>query len=251
MQTIPYGDHPDQTGVLYVPAGDPPRTGWPVAVVIHGGSWQQMHRRDLTAAAAADLSRRGVAAWNIEFRRVGGDGGWPTTFEDVAAAADHVPELDAPLDLDRFAVVGHSAGGLLALWALSRHGGDPGGDARLAPAAGCALAPIADLAPLREVTTTDHPLAGLLGGTAEEVADRWDLVDPIRRVGHGVPVVVGHGEDDESVPFDQSRAYVDAAGTAGDPVELVTDRGDHMAVVHPGSAAWQRPAERLTALLGA
>ena len=251
MQTIAYGDHPDQTGLLYVPAGDPPGPGWPVAVVVHGGSWQQMYRRDLTAAAAADLSRRGVAAWNIEFRRVGGDGGWPTTFEDIAAAVDHLPELAAPLDLDRLAIVGHSAGGLLALWALARHDGDPGGAPRVRPAAGCALAPIADLGPLRAITVPDDPLAGLLGGTADEVGDRWDLVDPVRRVGHGVPVVVGHGEDDDSVPIDQSRAYVEAASAAGDRVELVTDRGDHMAVVHPGSPAWQRPAERLAGLLGA
>ena len=250
METIRYGDHPDQTGVLYLPAGDPPRSGWPISVVIHGGSWRQMYRRDLTAPAAADLSRRGIAAWNIEFRRVGGDGGWPATFEDIAAAVDHVPGLDAPLDLERFAIVGHSSGGLLALWALARHDGDPGAP-RLTPTAGCALAPIADLGPLRRITAADHPLAGLLGGTADEVTDRWDLIDPVHRVGHGVPLVIGHGEDDDSVPIEQSRAYVEAATAAGDPVELVTERGDHMAVVHPGSLAWQRPAERLAALLDA
>lgn len=249
METIAYGEHPDQAGVLYVPAGDPPRSGWPVAVVIHGGSWRQVYRRDLTAPAAADLSNRGIAAWNIEFRRVGGDGGWPMTFEDIATALDHVPELDAPLDLDRFAIVGHSAGGLLALWALARHDGDPGGAPRLTPAAGLAVAPIADLGSLRATTAADHPLARLLGGTADEVGHRWDLIDPVRRVGFGVPVVVGHGEDDDSVPLDQSRTYVDAATAAGDPVELVTERGGHMAVVHPGSPAWQRFAGRLGALL--
>jgi acetyl esterase/lipase len=251
VQTIAYGEHPDQTAVLYVPAGDPPGNGWPVAVVVHGGSWRQRYRRDLTAPAAADLSRRGTAAWNIEFRRVGGDGGWPMTFEDVAAAVDHLPDVDAPLDLDRIAMVGHSAGGLLALWALGRHASDPGGAPRVRPSAGCMLAPIADLGPLRGTTTSDDPLAGLLGGTAQEVADRWDAIDPVRRVGHGLPVVIGHGEDDDSVPLDQSWAYVEAARAAGDPAELVTERGDHMAVVHPGSPAWQRPAERLADLLGA
>lgn len=122
---------------------------------------------------------------------------------------------------------------------------------RICRAAGCALAPIADLGPLRAVTGTDDPLVGLLGGTADEVVDRWDLVDPVRRVGHGVPVVVGHGQDDDSVPLDQSRAYVDAARAAHDPIELVIERGDHMAVVHPGSPAWQRPAARLAGLLDA
>jgi acetyl esterase/lipase len=250
VQTLTYGEHPDQSGVLYVPAGEPPRSGWPVAVVIHGGSWRESYRRDLTAPAAADLSRRGIAGWNIEFRRVGGDGGWPTTFEDIAAAIDHLPDLDAPLDLARVALVGHSSGGMLALWALGRRAGDPGGEPQVRPAAACVLAPIADLGSLRE-TTADDPLVGLLGGTAQEVTDRWEAIDPVRRVGHGLPVVIGHGQDDDSVPLVQSRAYLEAARAAADPVELITERGDHMAVVHPGSAAWQRPAERLTELLHA
>lgn len=248
MQTIAYGEHPDQTGVLYLPDGRAPSSGWPVAVVIHGGSWQQMYRRDLTAPAAADLSRRGIAGWNIEFRRVGGDGGWPMTFEDVASAIDHVADIQAPLDLARLAVVGHSAGGLLALWALARQEGDPGGAPRVEPVAGCALAPIADLRPLREAGI-DHPLSALLGGKATEVPERWLAVDPVQRVGHGVPVVIGHGQDDESVPLDQSRAYRDAAQAAGDFVELIVQRGDHMAVAHPGLTAWQRPAARLAEML--
>ncbi len=58
--------------------------------------------------------------WNIEYRRVGDGGGWPATFEDVAAAIDHLATLDAPVDLERVSILGHSAGGHLALWAAGR-----------------------------------------------------------------------------------------------------------------------------------
>ena len=72
-------------------------------------------------ALAADLARRGVAAWNVEYRRVGQDGGgWPGTFEDVAAAVDRLAEVDE-VDAARVATCGHSAGGHLALWLAARH----------------------------------------------------------------------------------------------------------------------------------
>ncbi len=70
-----------------------------------------------------DLARRGIASWNIEYRRVGEPGGgWPGTLDDVARAADHLPVLAGqhPLDLARVVTLGHSAGGHLALWLAAR-----------------------------------------------------------------------------------------------------------------------------------
>ena len=85
---------------------------------------------------ARDLAARGFAAWNIEYRRVGQEGGgWPGTLEDVAAAADAVPGLDG-VDPSRVVTVGHSAGGHLALWLAARHriaAGAPGAEPRLRP----------------------------------------------------------------------------------------------------------------------
>ena len=60
-----------------------------------------------------DLVRRGWAAWNIEYRRLGGGqgGGWPATFDDVAAAIDALPEgRRSPLDLERRRVPGTQRG---------------------------------------------------------------------------------------------------------------------------------------------
>ena len=117
---IAYGDHPDQVGNLHLPAGD--RDGpWPAVVLIHGGFWRYGWDRTLMTPLARDLAARGIAAWNIEYRRVGQEGGgWPGTLEDVAAAADAVVGLEG-VDASRVATVGHSAGGHLALWLAARH----------------------------------------------------------------------------------------------------------------------------------
>src|SRR4051812_35285879 len=92
--------------------------------MIHGGYWRARYSKRLMKGASADLARRGVATWNVEYRRIGRGqgGGWPATLDDVGAAIDHLALLDdARLDLSGgVTAVGHSAGGQLALWSASR-----------------------------------------------------------------------------------------------------------------------------------
>src|ERR1700679_1262119 len=116
-QRYRYGPHRSQRADLYLPRRSGPH---PVMVLIHGGSWQVRYGKVVMRGLAGDLMRRGWAVWNIEYRRVGDGGGWPATFEDVAAAIDHLTTLDAPIDLERVSILGHSAGGHLALWAAGR-----------------------------------------------------------------------------------------------------------------------------------
>ncbi len=78
---------------------------------MHGGYWRAKYDRSLMDDLCVDLSAHGLAAWNLEYRRVGAGGGWPETFLDVAAGVDALADLDAPLDLTRVVAVGHSAGG--------------------------------------------------------------------------------------------------------------------------------------------
>ena len=93
-------------------------------MLLHGGYWQPQYGKLVCRPLARDLARRGYAAWNLEYRRLGtgrgGGGGWPMTFADVADGIDLLADLPAPLDLSRVTVVGHSAGGQLALWAAAR-----------------------------------------------------------------------------------------------------------------------------------
>ena len=118
-----YGADPAQFGELSLPDGRPLGT----VVVLHGGFWGARYDLSLGRPLAADLAARGYAAWNLEYRRVGNGGGWPATFEDVAAGIDLLAAL--PVDASRVAAVGHSAGGHLGVWAAARAGlpdGAPG-----------------------------------------------------------------------------------------------------------------------------
>src|SRR6188768_4156731 len=109
--TYSYGPHPSQVAELFLPRGSGP---FAVAIAVHGGYWRARYERTLMDGVCSDLAAHGLAAWNIEYRRVGLGGGWPETFEDAAGASDLLADVDAPLDLDRVAAVGHSAGGQLA-----------------------------------------------------------------------------------------------------------------------------------------
>lgn len=243
VREIAYGDHPEQVADLHLPTGAAPAAGWPVVVLIHGGFWRQRFTRDLMTPLAEDLTDRGVAAWNVEYRRVGGDGGWPTTLTDAAAAVDHLEALvaeDAPLDLDRVVVAGHSAGGHLALWVAGRSvlGDDaPGSSPRVTPCLAVGQAPVADLEAAQGLG--DGAVVDLLGGRPDEVRERYVQADPVRLVGHGVEVLLVHGEDDAIVPVEQSRRYASAAEVAGDEVEVVVLPGDHFVVIDPTDATWQ------------
>jgi acetyl esterase/lipase len=245
-----YGPHASQRADLYVPPGPGPH---PVIVLIHGGSWQKRYGKIFTRALAGDLLRRGYAVWNIEYRRVGAGGGWPQTFADVAAAIDHLAELEDPrLDLDRVTLIGHSAGGHLALWAAGRPNlpaGAPGaldGPPRVRARWVVSLAGVADLA---EAYRRWHGgiVRDLVGGSPEEVPERYAAGDPIRLLPLDVPALLIHGVRDETVSIEISRGYTEAARAAGGEVELVEIDGDvgHRTHLDPRSQAWAAVIERL------
>lgn len=98
---------------LFLPADYRERTGIPLVVLIHGGSWAKTVTARGFDRVANDLTARGLAVYNVEYRRVGSGGGWPTTFSDVGAALDDLPEVASSypqLDIRQSVLVGHSAG---------------------------------------------------------------------------------------------------------------------------------------------
>jgi acetyl esterase/lipase len=227
-----YGSHRWARADLHVPDGAGP---FPVAVALHGGYWRAKYSKLAMKAACADLARRGVAAWNVEYRRIGRGqgGGWPATLEDVAAAIDHLALLRDPrLDLSSVTAVGHSAGGQLALWSASR------ADAQVPVRRVVAQAAVCNL------TVAGEPAREFLGGAPEQVPERYDFADPMRLVPLGVPTLLVHGAEDETVPVQRSREYAAAARAAGDPVELVEPvPGGHRVHPDPRSEAWRVAAD--------
>ena len=186
----------------------------------------------------ADLAGRGWAVWNLEYRRVGrySGGGWPATFEDVAAGIDHLARLDEPLDLDRVVAIGHSAGGHLALWAAAQ-------PSRVRLSAAVSQAGLVDLREAARRNLSDGAVRELLGGSPDERPDRYDAASPIELLPLDVPTLLVHGADDEVVPPDLSRAYARRATHLCELVELAGV--GHMEHLDPDGEAWRPVTEWL------
>jgi len=247
---IAYGDHPDQVGNLHLPVGE---GAWPTVVLIHGGFWKWGWDRTLMTPLAHDLARQGYAVWNIEYRRVGQEGGgWPGTLEDAAAAIDHVAAIEQ-VDVSRVVTIGHSAGGHLAVWLGARHrlpASAPGSTPRVRPRAAVSQAGVLDLARGAADGLGSGACAGLLGGEPDHVPERYATASPVALLPLGLPVLLVHGARDDIVPPSQSHAYAAAARAAGDEVELVDlPDADHFDVVEVGDPAWLAVVERLPGLL--
>ena len=224
--TIGYGPLPDQVGDLRLPEGAGPH---PAAVLIHGGGWTGHYTRDTLDGAAVDLAARGVATWNVEYRRIPPVGGWRDAVDDAAAAVDALEALadEYRLDLDDVTVIGHSAGGCLGFFAAK--------GARRPPARFVSVGGMLDLRRLG--TGCDRLLARFLG---DELETHLDRVDPIRALPCGVPVAAVHGAQDDDIHPGQSRRFVDAALAAGDEARLVDlPEAGHLDVIDPRSPSWK------------
>ena len=240
-----YGEHPRQVADLHHPAGAGP---FAVVVVLHGGYWQPPYTKLIMRPLCVDLVRLGYAALNVDYRRLGREGGgWPQTFEDVATAIDHLADgamNDAALDLERVTLLGHSAGGQLALWAAGRRelpDDAPGAAPKVTATRVLALAPVCDLA------RAGRPARDLLGGSPSAVPERWDQADPMRRIPLSVPVGLVHATGDQTVSVQRSRDYASSARAAGADVFLSETRGGHRDVIDPGSEAWRTAVRWLSA----
>jgi acetyl esterase/lipase len=251
-----YGDTPSQVVELTVPE-DIGAGPFPVVVLIHGGWWREDEfDRTLMRDLADDLVFQGYATWNLEYRLVGEEGGgWPGTFQDVAAGIDLLAaEAEAnDLDLSRVMFLGHSAGGQLALWAASRDrlpAGEVGSCPLILPSSVVALAPVTDLELAVEEDTGDDAVVDLLGGTPDEIPEIYAVTSPIELAPIGRRIVIAHGTEDDRVPIEQTERYFQKAKRAGDPAEMIVlDGGDHFDPIDPGGEGWAAIVERLPSLM--
>lgn len=236
-QRIAYGKAADQFGDLYLPDG---AGSHPVAILLHGGCWRAQYGLAPLGPLCDALRSTGVAVWSLEYRRVGGGGGWPDTMLDVAAGAAFLKFL-APsfsLDLSRLITIGHSAGGHLALWLAAGSRRDQGD---LPPVTGVvALAALADLAEANRRGLCDTAVAELLGGDHDAVPDRYQTTSPSALLPLGVPQRHIVGAHDPIVPPDYLAAYVAQARAAGDDATLLTlpNAGHFEPVMPQDDVAW-------------
>lgn len=236
---IAYGSDPNQCIDLRLPSHkDDGRA--PLLINIHGGFWRAKYDRTHAGHLCAALTSKGIASANVEYRRVGDDGGgWPGSLTDVRSAYHFLLDNASKYSFDpnRAVVMGHSAGGQLALWLAA-------GETKLTRVV--SLAGCVDLQRAYELHLSNNAVVEFLHGTPSEVPDHYREADPMRLAIPNAKQWLIHGSADDTVPPAFSRDYV--AGKLRRPqkedVHLVEIAGaDHFDLIDPRSRAWKQVEE--------
>ena len=233
---LPYGKDSNQFGELRLPKSEAKgKKSSAVVMNIHGGFWRSKYNLAHAGHLCGALTAKGLATWNIEYRRVGNPGGgWPGTFEDIANAYRFLPQIAKRYDLDttRVVVMGHSAGGQLAL-CLAGH--EPSVKAVIS------LAGVVDLQRAWEEHLSDDAVVAFLGGKPKDVPEHYQEADPMQlKIGSATQWLI-HGAADSVVPPPFSRNYAEQKKKWGEDVHyLEVSTAGHFELIDPHSNAWPK-----------
>ncbi|HTQ53368.1 MAG TPA: alpha/beta hydrolase [Bryobacteraceae bacterium] len=261
---IAYGADPLQFAEIRVPPG---KGRFPVAILVHGGCWsarlkglpEAVTSFELLRPISAALAEAGIASWNIEYRRLGNEGGgWPGTYRDLSRATDMLRNI-APryhLDLGRTIVIGHSSGGQLAMWLAGR--GRLPKKSPLYTDSPLPLQGVVDIdgpPDLETFRAFEQSMCGgpvitqFFGGTPAEFPERYreGSVTGLLPTGARQELFVRAKPTQIHELLDQ---YVAAAKKADDPVRLFTFKGDsHFDGINPKTPDWETVMASIRSLL--
>src|SRR5271169_2995216 len=214
----------------------------PLVINIHGGFWRAQYNLDHAGHLCAALTAKGLATANLEYRRVGNPGGaWPGTFADIRAAYQFLLQNAVHYNLDRrrIVVMGHSAGGQLAL-CLAAH--------ETSIRRVVTLAGVVDLQRAYQLHLSNDAVVEFLRGTPSEVPDHYREADPMELSASQACQWLIHGSADEIIPPDFSRDYVASKqkrwGREKEDVHLLAIAGaTHFDVIDPRAQAWKQVEE--------
>ncbi|MEE4658878.1 MAG: alpha/beta fold hydrolase [Halieaceae bacterium] len=242
-QRVSYGPAPQQFAELWLPPG---QDDVPVVVFIHGGCWLNAFGIDHSRPLATALAQRGYAVWSIEYRRLGDSGGgWPGTKEDVVAAIARLDALQHPrLRLDRMVIVGHSAGGHLALLAAAHPLQHP-------PTAVLGLAAIVDLKAYAAGAGSCNKAAAAFieSGTTSATTHTLPPANPALSPAPANTLLLEGTEDAIVPPQTAVITGVGASAAAAWAPQWQQAGAGHFDWVHPGTPAWQTLMETLAQAL--
>jgi acetyl esterase/lipase len=238
---LSYGSDPNQFGDLRVPKSGGP---FPVVMNIHGGFWRSKYDLAHAGHLCAALTAKGLATFNLEYRRVGNKGGgWPGTFEDTAAGFRFLPQIAKryKLDTNRVVIMGHSAGGQLAL-CLAAH--EP------AVKNVISLAGVVDLQAAYEDHLSNDAVVDFLGGKPKEVPEHYHEADPLQLSIPKAEQWLIYGLSDDVVPPAYSRNYVQQKKQKNENAHLVeVAQAGHYELIDPHSTAWPKVEQTALHLL--
>ncbi|MBT4920214.1 MAG: prolyl oligopeptidase family serine peptidase [Euryarchaeota archaeon] len=235
VDRMQWGAEEWQFADLYMPENESPfanEHGLPCIMLIHGGFWKSEYTSELMRPIAEDLAEAGLAAWNIEFKRWNDEetGVWMDTLSDVLRAWGQLALLPG-IDIMRSMVMGHSAGGQLALLIAAK--------AERKPWLAIAQAPITDLVGADHAKLSDDgdAVRKWIGCAPEEDESLWSNLNPVDNPPIA-PVLLIHGEDDDEVPIEQSETYARVMNAKGSDVQKVWLPGDHYSIIDVASDDW-------------
>ena len=235
VDRMQWGAEAWQFADLYMPDEPSPfqrDEGVPCIMLIHGGFWKEKYTLDLMKPIALDLADAGIASWNIEFKRwnENEDGVWMDTLSDVMRAWGQLALLPS-IDIMRTMVMGHSAGGQLALLLSSV--------AERKPWLTFAQAPLTDLLAADSARLSDEgdAVRRWIGGSPDELPELWRRLTPMNNT-PASPVVLFHGKRDSDVPTNQSDRYADMMKASGCDIQAVYLPGDHYSIIDAASDDW-------------
>jgi len=222
---LTWGPEPDQVADLQL--GSPSQ---PLIIVMHGGFWRPRTDRTHLRHMARALAEQGYTVVTPEYRRVLGNP--DLTMDDVRVGLHVLPTTLHGYYDGRVILMGHSAGGQLALWA-----------AAVCPPAGLiatiGLAPISDVQAADSIQIGRGAVRDFLGTAAIERPD----LDPARLPSPGQRMILLAGEVDDETPPRLSDGYVRAHSNV--EFHELPSIG-HYEFIDPASAAWATILETLT-----
>ena len=254
---VAYGSDPNQFFDLRLPSRknstqnknkESSATTYPLVINIHGGFWRAKYSLDHAGHLCAALTAKGVATAHLEYRRLGNEGGsWPGTFADIRSAHSYLLQNAARHNFDprRVVVMGHSAGGQLAL-CLAAH--EPGVTRVVS------LAGVVDLQQAWKLHLSNDAVVEFLRGTPNEVPDHYREADPMQLSIPQARQWLICGSADDVVPPAFSRDYVAAkkkrAQSENEDANLLEIGGaGHFDLIDPSTSAWKSVEETVMRLL--
>jgi len=228
---VAYGTDPNQFVEVRLPPTKGPHS---VLLNIHGGYWRAQYDLAHAGHLCQALRAAGVATFNIEFRRVGNPGGgWPGTFDDIRSAYRFLRQEESRfhLDLDRLVVMGHSAGGQLAL-CLAAH--EPSLRSVIS------LAGVVDLKQAYALHLSHDAVVDFLSGKPDQVPEHYREADPMEMRIPQARQCLLHGSADDTVPPEFSRNYVARKQKAGESAQLLEiPHAGHFELIDPTADAFK------------
>jgi acetyl esterase/lipase len=232
-EQIAYGANPLQYALFWRAKQSTHKQQTPLVILIHGGCWLNTYDIQHTYALSTGLAQAGFNVWSLEYRRSGDPGGgWPGTYEDIKAGIlASALYNQGEFDLTESVLVGHSAGGHLALLA--------GGIIKQVKGV-IGLAPITDIEEYAAGSNSCQQVTkDFMQGMPKDKPAEYQMANPSKQPLH-INTVVLQGDKDNIVPaFELDKL--------GRKVIMLNGVG-HFDWIHPGSKAFSTLTQYLNGL---